>query len=163
EPGVSITAEVTAEGLVYREAGSALGLRLRPLKERHRVTLLRDDTVLDVSIITLVASVQRRTFCAKAPVMNEERDVLARLLLHAALHLGDELAPWAALHMDAMSRTLAEAAAEAERAEAAQRAAEADAAWEAGRDVLEDPALLYRVGEVAQKLGLAGEDVSVCL
>ena len=162
----AIATTVQPEGVVYTEAGGSLNLLVVPKGKcgtRYRITLRRGDAVLDTSTIDPSSRSQRNAFLRGVPVSDDERETLGRLLLHVALNIDADVGGWYRVRFEELERQAAEAD-EARRSEReARREALKAEAWEAGCEILNDPALLYRVGETARELGLAGEGVTARL
>jgi DNA polymerase-1 len=157
-----------ADGFSYADASVTLTLKpkftstglIRP--DRYTLIAKAAESVLS-SGIGDPANQTLRSAVEKQIDGDEARQALHALLLYAAVHASADTEQW--IRQLSEERVWRAAAAEAEAQEAAEAAARArtEAAFATGRAILDDPALLYRVGPVCQRLRLAGEDIAVRL
>jgi DNA polymerase-1 len=157
-----------ADGFSFTDAYLTLTLkpkftstgRLRP--DRFGLTVMAGDSVLTAGIGD-PSNQTLRNALEKQVDVEETRQALRSLLLYAAVHAGADTELWVSQINGERAFRAAQANAEAEEAAQAMRVAQIETAFAVGRPILDDKALLYRVGPVCQRLRLAGEAVTVRL
>jgi hypothetical protein len=157
----TIQTSLAPEGVVYSVENQSISLQVTPTRKNSwQITLLRQSQVIDTDVLNPAHKQKREAFLAKLNLTDQEHDTAWLLLIHAGTHI---VADTERLHAwQADQKLRAEAARQDARfhVDAANRVTLAQQARTDGRAVLEDPALLFKVGDIAAQMGLAGEAVT---
>jgi DNA polymerase-1 len=157
---VAVQTEFVREGVVYR-CGDSIAIRLTPKrKNRWQVTVYQGEVLLDTIVLDPADKAQREKVVRGLTLEAVEADELRRLFLYAADKAAEDGQRWNQWQAQEAAEALLQAAREAQVMAEAERQAKIAAAWERGHAILQSAALLYEVGQLTKRLGLAGEEVN---
>jgi hypothetical protein len=160
ETATAIEMTPTAEGVRYGELDSPLSVLFTPKrKNRWQAAVTLDDALVGGTVLDPADATQRKKLIADCGLTDDLATEAKRVLLYAGQCLADDTDAWKRWQFEALCRKFEAAEQATKAAAAAQREQRAEAAWSQGRGLLTDPGLLYNVGPMLKKLGLAGEEL----
>lgn len=161
-PELKLVAEHSESGLTYREGG--LEFSVSKARLRWEIRIARDTTVLGVDVVNLGDAKARRAVAnGLRGATDEELDLVRRVLVGLAYRVDED---WQA-HVDWESagaearREMAALLRDADRV--AANAGRVAALETASSRLLDDPGLLFQIGEAVAAQGVVGERTNVLL